>query len=120
MTAIAILPERPGAPADGFRAVAGNVQALGKTAGEALDAVAAQLDESESGTLVIVQHLRPDHFFTAEQRQRLQELMQLWRTARDNNSSLTTAEQVELNRLVEEELQAAGQRADALVRELKS
>jgi hypothetical protein len=119
MTAIAILPERPGAPANGFRAVAGNRQALGKTAGEALDALAVQLEESESGTIIVIQYLRPDQFFSASQRQRLQELMQRRQTARDGNSSLSSADQAELKALVEEEVRAAGRRAESLVRELR-
>jgi hypothetical protein len=83
MTTIAIFPEPLGAQPVGYRAVAGNRQSVGRTAGEALDALTAQLDEAERGTLVVVQHRRPDQFFTAEQQQRLQELMARWRAARD-------------------------------------
>ncbi len=57
---------------------AGNKQSVGKTAGEALDALTAQLDNSETGTLIIIQNLRPDQFFSTEQQQRLAELMKLW------------------------------------------
>jgi hypothetical protein len=74
MTTVAIVPEGPAARPTGYRAVAGKVQAVGKTAGEALDALAAQLDEAEAGTLIVVQHPRPDAYFTAQQQQRLQEL----------------------------------------------
>jgi len=45
--------------------------------------LAPQLDEAEAGTLVVVQQLRPDHYFTAEQQKRLEELMMRWRKARD-------------------------------------
>src|SRR5438128_2393206 len=62
MTTIAILPEGPG---QSYRAVAGNKQSVGKTAGEALDALTAQLDEGQRGTMIVVQQFRPDQFFTA-------------------------------------------------------
>ena len=45
-----------------------------------MDALAAQLDQSEAGTLIVVQQMRPDRFFTADQQQRLDELMVRWRT----------------------------------------
>jgi hypothetical protein len=120
MTTIAIMPET-GDPAGGaYRAVAGNTQSVGKTPGEALDALTAQLDESESGTLVVVQQLRPDRYFTREQQDRLADLMRRWRTARDTGQAWSTAEQTELNALVEAELRAATERAAALVRQLAS
>jgi hypothetical protein len=118
MTTVAILPESRGASGTTYRAVAGKFQSVGKTAGEALDALTSQLSEGETGTLVVVQHMRPDHFFTAQQQQRLEELMGRWRTARDNQTVLPPEEQAELDALVAAELQAATQRAAALVREL--
>src|SRR5437867_3785890 len=110
MTTIAILPESPGSPSTTYRAVAGTKQSVGNSAGEALDALTAQLSDGELGTLVVVQNLRPDQFFTAAQRQRLEELMTLWRFARDNNSAFPAAEQAELEALVAAELAAAVQR----------
>jgi hypothetical protein len=59
--------------------------------------------------------LRPDQFFTAEQQQRLEELMARWRQARDAGLLLPQAEQAELDALVEAELRASMQRAAALV-----
>lgn len=70
MTTIAILPDNRGAEKTTYRAVAGSIQSEGKTAGEALDALTAQLGE-EAGTLIIVQNQRPDQFFSAQQQQRL-------------------------------------------------
>ena len=64
MITIAIIPERPGSAATSYRAVAGKVQSVGPTAGQALDALTAQLDEAEAGTLVVIQNLRPDRYFT--------------------------------------------------------
>ena len=82
MTMIAILPDSINEADRNYRAIAGNKESVGKTAGEALDALTAQLSEDESGTLVIVRHLRPDRFFTAEQQNRLAGLMSRWRSAR--------------------------------------
>jgi len=65
MTTIAILPESPGSPATSYRAVAGTLESVGRTAGEALDGLMAQLDQTATGTLAVVQQLRPDSFFTA-------------------------------------------------------
>jgi hypothetical protein len=118
VTTVAILPESPASTSGGFRAVARNAQAVGKTAGEALDALAAQLPPSEVGTLLVVQHWRPDHFFTAEQQDRLRELMARWRVARDTQTPLPPEEQAELDALVEAELRAATARAAALAQEL--
>ena len=114
MITIAILPESPGSPTTTYRAVAGNKQSVGQSAGQALDALTAQLSEAESGTLVVVQNLRPDHFFTAAQQQRLEELMSHWRTARDNNTPFPLVEQDELDALVAAELAAAVERTKAL------
>ncbi len=58
MTTITILPEE----ADNYRAVAGNKQSTGRTVGEALDALTSQLEDEESGTLVIVQNRQADDF----------------------------------------------------------
>lgn len=118
MTTITILPESIGKDEITYRAIAGVMQSEGRTAGEALDALAKQLSEDASGTLVIVQNLRPDVFFTAKQQQRLSYLMARWREARDNNNALPPDEQSELQRLVEAELQAVAKRAESAISEL--
>jgi hypothetical protein len=121
MTTITIVPESPGAPATKYRAVAGKAQAVGKTAGEALDALTSQLGEdTESGMVLVVQFRRPDAFFTAEQQERLQQLMTRWREARDSGGALPPEEQSELDALVEAELRASAARAAALRRGLAS
>lgn len=120
MTTIAIVPDNPqGSPA-GFRAIAGDVQSSGATVGQALDAVHAQLGGPEQTTLVVVQLMQPDHLFTAEQQQRLAELLARWRAARDADASLPPQEQAELDALVEAELRAATERSASLVRQLPS
>lgn len=120
MTRVAILPE----PGEGgtvqYRAIAGKEQSVGKTAGEALDAISAQLPADKTGTLVVVQNLQPDEFFTKQQCARLEELMDRWRTARDAGIALPAVEQAELDRLVQEEIAAAGRRARALRHELET
>jgi hypothetical protein len=113
MTTIAIVPDSA-APPTAFRAVAGPHHSVGRTPGEALDALTAQLGADEAGTLVVVQHLRPDTFFTAAQRQRLGDLMARWRAARDRGASLPPAEQAELDALAAAELDAAARRTAAL------
>lgn len=109
MTTITILPEEKN-----FRAVAGKKESIGRTAGEALDALTAQLDEEESGTLVIIQNRRSDKFFNASQQNRLTSLMEKRKTG-----TLSAAEEAELEKLVEAELNCARQRAEELLHELK-
>ncbi len=118
MTKIAILPEptEEGVPA--YRAIAGDHQSVGKTAGEALDALTALLPVDQTATLVIVQNHRSDAFFTAEQQNRLQELMARWRRARDRGQSLPREEQAELDALVDAELRASTARSKVLLQEL--
>lgn len=118
MTTIAILPESGAGNETIWRAVAGEKESTGRTAGEALDAMTGQLNESEISTLVIVQRLQPDRFFTAEQRQRLERLMAQWRDARDRSDHLSPTDQSDLDALVEAELDAATRRAEAVVQEL--
>lgn len=120
MTTISIMPEKMGEATTGYLAVAGPLQSAGKTPGEALDALTSQLGEGETGTLVIVQQMRPDRFFTEAQQQRLTELMERWRTARDQKTALSAQEQAELEALAQAELKASADRAAALVDELKS
>jgi hypothetical protein len=118
MTRVAILPIPTEKGVVSYRAVAGDKHSQGKTAGEALDALTTQLSMDEAGTLIIVQSLRPDRLFNADQQRRLAELMTRWRAARDQGESLPADEQSELETLVEAELRAATGRAAALGDEL--
>lgn len=111
MTTITITPEKT----DSYRAITGNKESTGRTAGEALDALTSQLSADESGTLVIVQNHKADGFFSAVQQERLTELMQR-RSARP----LSTVEERELESLIEAELDGARRRAAALLDELKA
>lgn len=114
MTTVAILPISGPQGDIYYQAVAGARQSEGRTAGEALDALTLQLPSDDAGTLVVVQHGRPDRFFNAAQQQRLAELMERWRRARDVGVPLEAADQTELNLLIEAELLATTQRAAAL------
>lgn len=79
--------------------------------GEALDALTAQLDDSEAGILILIQKRAPDRFFTAAQHERMEEL-------RERRNTLTPEEQTELEDLVNAELDATVKRADALMRQI--
>jgi hypothetical protein len=118
MTTVAILPVSDANGEKLYRAVAGDKQSTGKTAGEALDALTAQLEGNELSTLLIIQNFRPDWFFSAEQQKRLSDLMNLWRTARDEGQTLPPEQQAELDSLVEAELKAVTARSAALVQQM--
>lgn len=118
MTTVTILPES--GPRDGvlFRASANGCQALGRTAGEALDGLSAHLAGAPGTTVVLVQKLGGDEFFGAAQIERLRELMSRWRTARDAGRSLAAPEQQELDALIDSEFDASARRAEALAEQL--
>lgn len=103
-----------------FQAVSGEQSSLGSTAGEALDGIHPQLTEKQSSTLVLLQEMKPDLFFSEEQRKRLEALMSRWRSARDRGEVLIDQEMEELNKLAQQELQASRQRAEALAEQLDS
>jgi hypothetical protein len=117
MTTVAILPISDANGEKSYHAIAGNKHSVGKTAGQALDALTAQLDEIEFTALLIIQSFRSDSFFSAEQQERLSELMSLWRLARDQGQKLPPEQQAELDSLVEAELKAATARTTALMKQ---
>jgi len=119
MTKVAILPVPTENGDVSYRAVSGDRRSHGRTVGEALDALTAQLPEDEANALVIVSRLRPDRFFSATQQRQLTELMERWRADRDKGQTLPIDEQAELETLVEAELHAAAARAAAFADELK-
>ena len=115
MTSVTILPMPT--PHGGVRywAVSNGKRSQGATAGEVLDAMTAQFTDAEQGTLVILQDRRPDQFFSAEQKHRLGELMERWRTCRDEGKSLPANEEAELDLLIDAELRGATARAAAML-----
>ncbi len=60
------------------------------------------------------QSFNADQFFNEQQKQRLSELMHLWKQARDRGQSLPKELQTELDNLVEAELKAATARTPFL------
>lgn len=120
MTTIAIVPENSKGSSACFRAVAGETQSTGATAGQALDALREQLDEPDQTTLIVIQPMQPDELFSAAQQKQLADLLTRWRAARDAGVSLSPQEQADLDALVEAELRAACQRSATLVRQLPS
>lgn len=118
MTRVAILPVSTTSGDVAYHAVAGDKSSQGRTAGEALDALTAQLPNDESGTLVVVQSFRSDSFFDATQQQRLSELMTRWRATRDVGEVLSAAEQTELDELIEAEIRASAERARSALDDL--
>lgn len=115
MNTVAILPIAAPNGETSYQATSGNTQSIGKTAGQALDALVAQLDEPGFNGLLVIQSFRPDTLFTEAQQSRLAALMTLWHNARDQGQDLPSEQQNELDQLVELELNAATARTTALV-----
>ena len=88
-TTVAILPIYDANGEKSYRATAGDKHSVGKTAGQALDALTGQLGESEFSALLLLQSFYHEQFFNVEQQQRLSKLMDLWRQARDAGQSLS-------------------------------
>lgn len=115
MTTVEILPISDASGGQAYRAISGDKHSIGKTAGQALDALTAQLEQSEFAALLLIRNANPDSFFTAEQQERLLTLMALWRQARDQGQELPSSQQAELDALVEAELSAATARTNSLM-----
>jgi len=94
------------------KAVRGGQQSVGRTRGEAIDALTPQLNLADDDELYLVAEMKPDSFFTAEQINRLQELV-----AKADAGTLSSDEDAEYAALVETELTASGQRVAALMNE---
>jgi hypothetical protein len=112
MTTVAILPVFNANGDKSYRAIAGDRQSVGKTAGQALDGLTTLLGETNFSALLIIQSFNPDELFTTEQQKQLSELMNLWRAARDHGQTLSS-KQTELESIVEAELKAATVRTSA-------
>jgi hypothetical protein len=115
MTTVSILPISSVSGEKSYRAIAGDKQGVGKTAGQALDGLTAQLGEDDFSALIVIKSFHPDLFFSADQQKRLSELMNLWRVARDRGETLLLEQQAELDNLVDAELRAATARTTALM-----
>ena len=116
---ITITAETVGANGKMWRAATNGIEAIGKTAGEALDSLTTQLGKEQDGMFIVYEQWQPDKFFTAAQQQRLSELMARWRAARDVGKGLPADEQAELEALVNAQLEGSAKRAAALRHHLK-
>ena len=72
MTSIAIHTEESERGEPRFRAIAGNRQSVGRTMGEALDALTADWASEIQEAAVLIQRFQPDSYFTAGQYDRMQ------------------------------------------------
>ncbi|MDX2042804.1 MAG: hypothetical protein SF097_16415 [Acidobacteriota bacterium] len=103
-----------------WRAVTnGEVLAVGKSAGEALDSLRKQLGTETKDIFIVCQQWQPDDFFTAAQQKQLSELMSRWRAARDAGQAFPAEDQKRLEELVEAELAASAKRSEKLALEAK-
>jgi hypothetical protein len=91
-----------------FQATSGNHFAVGRTMGEALDALLQDWEGEAKPTAILIQRFLPDAFFTKAQGDRMQDLM----ARRD---SLTAAERTEFEALIDAELDATILRTDHLM-----
>jgi hypothetical protein len=123
MSTIEIIQEQASAGGAIYRARCRDWQAAGTSPGAALDAierVVAASHEDGNGTVVIVQHFRPDAFFTGRQQARLRELMEHYHAAHATGNELAQEERQELETLVDAELQAAINRGAEILKATQS
>lgn len=104
--------------ANSYKAISNGKESVGKTIGEAIDSIYGQLGEDEQNTVIYVQELRGDEFFSDEQIERLSKLMKTWRLARDKGKTLSAEEQAELEKLIEIELEASGKRVQKIGKQI--
>ncbi len=107
MTGVSIHAENEDLQAPRFRAVAGRRQSVGRTAGEALDALLAQEGDSIESAAILIQRFIPDSYFTQAQYDRMRALL-------DRRASLQADENDELDALIDAELDATVKRTSAL------
>ena len=117
MTTVEILPASNADGGMSYRAISGGKHSVGETAGQALDTLAAQLEQAEFSGLFVMRKTNPDIFFTAEQQEQLSALMELWRQARDQGKEMPSDQQSELDLLVEAELNASIAHTNALMQQ---
>ena len=109
MTAIAIRTDQKETGERRFRASAGDRQSLGKTMGEALDALTAEWGDNVQETIVLIQRFQPDQYFTQAQYDRMQALLA-------RRPTLTPEERTELEALIDAEVDATVARTETRMR----
>ena len=60
MTTISIIPENTSVGEILWRAIAGDKESVGKSAGEALDALISQFSEDEGSAMIVIRRWQPD------------------------------------------------------------
>jgi hypothetical protein len=91
-----------------FRAVSGKHQSVGRTAGEALDALLAQEGGAIESSAILIQRFVPDACFTQAQYDRMQQLLA-------HRNTHTELENAELDALIDAELEATIARTQNLL-----
>ncbi|XZN93515.1 MAG: hypothetical protein ACM65M_12140 [Microcoleus sp.] len=93
MTTVAILPVLNTNGEKSYRAIAGDRQSVGQTAGQALDALTALLGETDFSALIVIQRFNPDELFTIQQKKniRINEFVAYSARSRTNSFSPTTS-----------------------------
>jgi predicted Zn-dependent protease with MMP-like domain len=105
MTSIAIRTDQKETGERRFRAIAGDRQSIGRTMGEALDALTAEWRDNIQETIVLIQRFQPDQYFTQAQHDRMQALLA-------RRPVLTPEERAELEDLIDAEVDATVARTE--------
>jgi hypothetical protein len=108
MTQLSVLIDTDEVSPARFRAISGPHQSVGRTPGEALDALLAQEGEPIEASAILIQRFAPDAYFTQPDYDRMQELLA-------RRASLSATENDELDTLIDRELDATVARTDALM-----
>src|SRR5580692_5222040 len=99
-TAIRIEAEQKESSDARFHAISGSHRSVGRTAGEALDALlATEVGRDVESSAILIQRFVPDAYFTLAQYDRLQELLA-------HRESLPEGDSAELDALIDAELEA--------------
>jgi hypothetical protein len=91
-----------------FRAFSGNRQSVGRTMGEALDALVADWGDDLEEAAVLIHRFRPDRHFTEAQYRRMEDLLA-------RRTALTAGERAELESLIDAELEGTVARTEGLI-----
>jgi hypothetical protein len=109
--------ESSDARSSNYCAISGEAFAIGETFGGAIDGLAAKVGPAKGTTLVVLQTMQADEYFTETQQQRLAALMSRWKSS--EKEGLSAEEREELHGLVQAELVAATRRSAALFEKSK-
>lgn len=113
MPAITIFPEDPTAATSRYLATCDGHESVAATIGQALDGLTAQIGVPTEMTVVVIQPMKPDRFFTAEQIARLRTLQDERRAAHDSGTPFPEAKHGELTALIDAELVGSMERTKA-------